>query len=496
MTADLNDIDHLIRAGDTRRARQALMEIRWKTLPRAQLARFANLCRRAQIPAQAARALFPLVRRESPTEAPADAAELAEYAVALQRLGANREALEILRAIPAGPARDAIPSWGLYVSFCLVSQWKYDEALAVLRESLAREGLDPYLRQIIAINLYAARIAVGDLQDLSGPLGALATELAAQGARRLQANALELLAQVHLLRDELRAGEDSLNAAADLHRDEKAWDQLYIRKWRGILRAVRDRDPAELLRLRAEVEGTGHFESLRDIDYHLLRTRFDADRFHYLYFGTPHRAYRRRLAELAGDRPVPEAAWIAAPGAGGDLADFDPMLGAPDLGGLPHRLTQLLLRDFYHPYRVAEIFGLLHPDEFFDPDHSPNRVHQSLHATRAWYRKHGLRLAIEARGTRFRLRWADAYRLRARNAVLPVTEEQIYQYRLELAGKGADHYWSRQETQELLGCAKSVATRFLDPARNPMILEKRGGGPRTRYRVRPYSELPAAPAPY
>lgn len=486
MNAELSAIDQTIRAGETRRARQGLMEIRWKSLPRPQLVTFANLCRRAQIPGQAARALFPIVRRESPTDAPATPAELAEYAVALQRLGANREALEILRGIPAVTAK-SIPQWGLYVSFCLVSQWKYEEALEVLEMSLAQNDLDPYLRQIILINFFAARIAVGDITDLAGPLQEFARDLAAQGARRLQANALELLSQVHLLSGDLRAGEAQLNAASALHADEKAWDQLYIRKWRGILHALKDRDPGDLLGLRSEVESTGHFESLRDIDFHLLRTRFDEDRFRYLYFGTPHRSYRRRLLEFGS--PGTAGTWVHAPDKATGLKDFDPMLDVPDLGSLPHRMLQLFLRDFYHPFRVAEIFGLLHPEEFFDPDHSPNRVHQSMHATRAWLTKHHLKFQIEARGPRFRLRWGEHFRLRAREPVLPVTEPQIYQYRLELAAPGPDHYWSRQETQDLLGCAKSVATRFLDPSRNPMILEKRGGGPQTRYRVRPYSDL-------
>ncbi|MBX3017604.1 MAG: hypothetical protein KF767_06940 [Bdellovibrionaceae bacterium] len=492
MNAELSSIDQTIRAGETRRARQALMAIRWKSLPRSELVHFANLCRRAQIPAQAARALFPLVRHESPTDAPATPAELAEYAVALQRLGANREALEILRGLPEA-TRKSIPQWGLYVSFCLVSQWKYDEALGVLQSSLSQADLDPYLRQIILINDFAARIAVGDIANLAGPLQEFANELATQGARRLQANALELLSQVHLLSGELKAGEAQLNAAADLHADEKAWDQLYIRKWRGILRALKDRDAGELLHLRSEVEGTGHFESLRDIDFHLLRTRFDEERFRYLYFGTPHRSYRRRLHEFGAPRTA--EAWAQIPGSTAKLTDFDPMIDVPDLGSLPHRTLQLFLRDFYHPFRVAEIFGLLHPEEFFDPDHSPNRVHQSLHATRAWLTKHQFNFRIDARGTRFRLNWGDHYRLRVREPVLPVTEMQIYQYRMELAAPGPEHYWSRQETQELLGCAKSVATRFLDPTLNPLILEKRGGGPQTRYRVRPYSDLGANIAP-
>lgn len=488
MKLELGEIDQLIRAGETRRARQALTEIRWKNLARPQLTTFANLCRRAQIPGQAARALFPIVRRESPTATPANASELAEYAVALQRLGANREALDILRQIDPSQ-RSLLPSWGLYVSFCLVSQWKYEEALSVLEDSLAQTNLDPYLRQIITINLYAARIATGEIDELAEPLTAFARELAAQGAKRLQANALELLSQMHLLRHDLKAAAESLDAAADLHRDEKAWDQLYIRKWRGILSASQDQNDSELLKLRSEVEMTGHFESLRDIDFHLLRARFDEERFRYLYFGTPHRSYRRRLLEMTGRVMTgPSAAQVSTPGRRTDLQELDPMLSLPDIGSLTHRLTQLLMRDFYHPFRVAEIFGLLHPDEYFDPDHSPNRVHQSIHATRAWFEKHDLKLKIEARGTRFRLNWGEHYRLFVREPILPVTENQIYQYRIELSGHGPEHFWSRQETQDLLDCAKSVATRFLDPQKNPLILEKRGGGPQTRYRVKPYSE--------
>lgn len=489
MAADFDVIDQLIRSGETRRARAALTALKWRQLPRSQMSKFANLCRRAQAPTLAARALFPVVRRETPGGTPANADELAEYAVALQRLGANREALEILHGLTDrtdNPRESA--QRGLYISFCLVSQWKYQEAFDVLRRALDQAVGDAYLQRIITINLLAAQIAVGETDGLSARLQDLEEELRHEGAHRLRANALELRAQVHLLRGELDDGENALQAAASLHQDQQAWDQLYIRKWRGILRALKTGDPDDLLQLRAEVEGTGHYESLREIDFHLLRARFEQSRFDYLYFGTPHRSYRRRLLDIGAPLNVDESTEVHLPGAPAPTDVIDPMMGLPDLGGVPHRVTQLLLRDFYHPYRVAEIFGHLHPDEYFDPETSPNRVHQSLHAARVWYEKLGLDLRIVSRGTRFRLSWSEHYRLRVREAILPVTTEQIFQYRLELAASQPETYWSRQEVQTELGCSRASATRFLDPRLNPLILEKRGAGPHVRYRVRPYSK--------
>lgn len=482
MNAAFDPIEQLIRQGETNQARSRLEKIKYRTLPRKDLCDFANLCRRANLPRLAARALFPLVRNDNPTEKPASENEKAEYAVSLQRLGAAREALDLLNDL----SESAVPSLRLYKAFCYFAQWKYQEARDVLSSSGISNVTDTYQQLVYRVNGLAAQVALGTVDSLDDLFSQLESDLIEQKATRLLANLYELKAQSAIQLQKWPAAETCLEQAAHLFQDTATWDHLYIRKWKTVLAALQEKQKEDLIALRNDTLVAGDFETLRDLDFYLLQSAPTQDLFNYLYFGTPHQSYRQRIRSIAPHLTVAKETSVHAPTLlNEDLPVLDLMANQKSLGSLPHRVTHLLLRDFYHPYRVAEIFGYLHPDEYFNPDTSPNRVYQSLHATRVWWKELGLKLRLAVQQSRFRIDWQTNYRVMARTAILPVTQDQIFQWKLELSNHpGA---WSRTEIQTTLGCSKTTTVEFIQRGTRKGYIEPYGAASKTCYEVTPYT---------
>jgi hypothetical protein len=72
-----------------------------------------------------------------------------------------------------------------------------------------------------------------------------------------------------------------------------------------------------------------------------------------------------------------------------------------------HRLMFLLCRDFYQPLSVVGAFSKLFPDEYFNPNTSPNRVHQFIRRLSNYFRKQGVAFKIDEMTGSYRLRLPD-----------------------------------------------------------------------------------------
>ncbi len=62
---------------------------------------------------------------------------------------------------------------------------------------------------------------------------------------------------------------------------------------KAILAARGQKNIDPLLNHRQEAEQVGDWESVRDVDFWILKFAFEESRFKHLMFGTPHPAYRK-----------------------------------------------------------------------------------------------------------------------------------------------------------------------------------------------------------
>lgn len=476
----LEDLERQVREGLLRDVQERLEKLRLTGWGPDHVLRAANLARRVHRPRLTLKWLHPRIRPEAGLETePASPGEVCEYAVGLHRIGAYREALELLR----GPGVDGAPQARLYQAFGHFAQWDYVGGLSFIESYLRHPGLtDPYQRRVGVINQIAALVFLERYAEALSVADPLLEDLRRDRQSLLWANALELRSQIHIGRGDFRSARSELREAGGLLQSFETVEGLFVEKWTAILDALEKNDPGVLQEFRAKALKLGHWETLRDLDFYRLKIAPQEGAFRWLYFGTPYPAYRRRLREeFAARFAVPAEAWVQH----GEGADFevDPLRVGEELGEIPHRILILLLRDFYKPQRVGEIFSEIFPDEYFNPSSSINRVHQNMKRARDWIAELRWPIRLEEREGAYGLRLGERTRIFVREHPLPLTGEGLV---LEsLRPVFGDREFTAQEVSEKLGASNAKAGRLLKRALASSQIEKTGAGRNTRYRLVP-----------
>src|SRR5687767_9650300 len=143
----IEDIDTLIREGNSALAKRRLREVNRNEIDRKDLAQACAMATRSGLPELAIRWLNPIVRAERKLLKPATEREKAEYAIALIRIGAQPEALGILKGLSAREHPQVL----LFRAIGHFSQWDYESALPVLDEYLTLQLTD-YQRLVGMVN--------------------------------------------------------------------------------------------------------------------------------------------------------------------------------------------------------------------------------------------------------------------------------------------------------------------------------------------------------
>ena len=388
----LEDCEREIRAGRVQGVAKRLSSLNTARIPREFQLPLANVCRRVGLYSLGMKVLARVVRpSRGALEMAATSAELAEYAVLLQRSGAVKEALRTLEQVDEA----SVPEAHLYRAYCHFNLWDYETAIPELERYLARP-LSPYAKFVGSVNLAAALVATERREEA---LARLATDIAyakEHGYSRLLGNCLELRAQIHLQRDDDSAAETDLEAAIRALGGSETIDQLFVHKWRAVLTSAKSGDVTAIEEFRAEALRRKDWESVREADLASLGIAFDEGKFRHLVFGTPFAPYRERIRRELGRWPE-EMSFVLGPQ---DAPCLDVSSGEIDgasrlsAGKKCHQLLEVLLRDFYKPIRLGGLFAELFPGEHFDIFSSPDRIHQLIRRTRKWFLEEELPAAI------------------------------------------------------------------------------------------------------
>lgn len=498
------ELDQSLRQGRHGAVRQELSRINAREVSRAALEALANVARRAGAFSLALRLLNPVCRPAPGIQRDAAPGELAEYGMALVKNGSFDEALGILAEIDPR----AEPRTFLYQAFARFPRWEYGEALPLLEKFLSRVDPGAYEHRIAEVNRLAALIFVGRLGQAAESARRLLESTERDGQRLLQANVLELSAQVAIQSDDHARARESLERARSLLSDAPVGDRLFVDKWQAVIRLAETRglEAAPLEEVRRSALGLGHWETLRDCDFHEARHRARPDLFARLYHGTPHEAYRARLLEVLRAYGAPSESHLRK-GASGPPPGSDE--GTLDLeaatwkagralfraGGVEHRLLVQLNRDFYRPERIGSLFAAVYPGEYFNPVSSPLRVHQALRRLRRSIREAKVPLRIREEGHQYFLVPGKSCAIASR-----VSRQGAGDRELELRFRGLEVILSggalgARELSRLSGLSVSTVTRILKEARESGWVIAEGQGPARKYRLAPDRKpLPAARA--
>lgn len=457
------DCEEILRAGQGQLVAQNLKDLNLARIPRAFRLSLANICRRAGLFSAGLRILTALVRNGDAT-----AEEKAEYAVLLERCGAVDEALLVLREVNAAE----VSVVHLYRAFCHFKSWDYAAAIPELR-AYSGTTLTPYGALIARVNLAAALVVTRDYEAALTLLEENIRAARADGFSRLNANCLELSAQVHFHRRDFAAARASLEEASKILGGETSSDQLFVLKWQRILDAFASGNPASLRQLRREAVDRGDGESAREADLFQLMIRNDRNLLEHLYLGTPFEAYRERVRALLNCDEVREDLIVGSPHG----AIFDVRTGTlsgasaeVNPGKKIHQLLAVLLRDLYRPARIGGLFSALYPREHFDIFTSPARVHQILFRTREWLADNRLPVDIQASGQAYSLNVRDDFGFRIPGATYEVGGHAAQFNRLETLSSE----FSSREARALLGVSPASCKRILKWAVDNGKLNRRG----------------------
>lgn len=471
--ATLENIEASLRRGRGSLARQQLTQLARHPLSRPHLSAVAALACRAGLPGLGAKLLNPIVR--SPSSA-ATEIERAEYAQCLTKLGAIDEALTLLKGLTC-------PQALLYEAGAHIARWNYAVAIPLLKAYIMRD-LTPYRRLVGYLNLASALLFERRYRDADPILSHVLYETGNHGFRRLRAHALTLAAHHRLTRREPGQAKRFLEEAAKLLDGEDSHETFFVRKWKMITALIESRGKGRsreaIARFREEAFARRQWEAARDCDWFESRTLGDEDGLVHVYVGTPYESYRRRILGETDIRSLlPESyRWRLA--AGPRECVVDAVNGRGGTGGkeLPERglvlrLLRCLASDFYRPFRLASLYALLFPGEYFNPTVSPSRVHQAMKLLRAWF---------DACAIPLELRQKDGfYSLAAQGPVsllVPVQKlEPIEQLRRAFPGMP----FSAGEASRVLGLSPRTTLRLLTEARAQGDLAKLGATKAARY---------------
>ncbi len=502
----LSGFNESIRGGNAAKVRAALKTLSAKQVPRFARARLANLARRAGKPEFAIRLLNPIVYPLKPGDGQATARERLEYGATLSRIGANSEALEILRAVRP----EDEPDVDLYLSIALFSRWEYQAAIPLLRRFEKSTG-DEYQRWVSWVNLSAALLFERQVPEALETLSKVQEETGKKGARLLYCNSLELKAQAHLQRGEFSESRACLNEGMAKLGSPDLLDAYFFRKWEAVVELKESQGSASaienLRRIRQEAVERKHWESIRDCDFQLAIVRRDTELLLHLYFGAPNPGYRRHVLDSS---PVPLAiperyAWNPSGRTGasqtvdvsaGTATTAGARRGSAELyslhpGGVLHRMLASLSSDFYRPLRVPALFSAVFEGEHYHPEHSVTKTVRAIQRLRDWFGQTGLSLAVTADAGFYGLgartpTGADLIVRReepSEKRAAAMTESIRVQLRKPQGAALADaRGFTASDAARALGISKRSAARVLKAAAEGGAVSVSGVGRATRYR--------------
>ncbi|MFL5812966.1 MAG: hypothetical protein ACJ763_05265 [Bdellovibrionia bacterium] len=482
-------LDEEIRSGRARLARPVLVE--WlktdahRLLNRPDRVEVGSLCRRLGLFTWSVRLLNPWVRPKARAQANvALPEEIAEYAASLSFLGADREALTLLREVDTNKTPQAL----LFAAFAHFSRWKYEQAIPDLEKYVSHPSLTDYARIIGQVNLAAALIFCERWTDVQALLEGLIENTRRNNYSLLLGTSLMISAQHWIGVEDFERARKDLEQASALSESIDGMDLLLIEKWKAILDLARDGNSRSepLLKIQAKARELREWETVRDCDFHLARYTQDLQLGRHLYFGTPFDAYRARLIQkLRISEPEATERFEWQIGSRGNEFQVDVVSGESStrntslkFGQVPQRLLALLVSDFYRPHRIATLHADLFPDRHYHPLHSPAVLRQAILRLRKWLSESKIPLQIEEDQSTYRLKALRRCEIRVPPLEISSASTWADSLRDELNRRG---FISRSSAALCWHVSERTAFNRLQALVAENLLVREGKGHATRY---------------
>lgn len=474
-----------------------LLKLPSLNIDRPRLVTVANLFRRVGLNDQGIKLLNPIVRSNSKNYIQPTQLELTEYGALLINLGVYHEGLAVLNLVDSSQ----VPSALLYKAFGFFNQWDYEKARPILEEYIRQPSLTEYQRQIGNLNLLAAYVETSNFQLFDEGFASISEYLTKNDYKLLLGNLFEIKSQRHFFEGDLKEAKKSLQASFQYLQQAEVSTVFLIKKWDYIfnLNAISANDENLYNKLCHEAISEGFSEGIRDLDLYRFSKTKNNQGLKYLYWGTPFAIYRKKITRFSGQSYKPSDTYIWMPSKVGFANnDFDSiknmkivnpiedltLLACPLLMKLFYVLTQ----DFYRQLKSAELHSLIFPENFYNPNSSPEVIKQLVFRLKKVLIKNKWPLKLTVNSGRYSLKPKKLYKNnfafklcfldRTENEI----EKQIVMQRLNLFKlKKIDYTYG-----ELRRNSQKCETSFgidIKKALELGLLSKAGHNKSTRYRL-------------
>ncbi len=495
-TLQLAAIEVRHRAGERQVALGLLRKAMAGRVPREVVLPLASLARRAGAPGLGAQLLHSIVRPDKPTNA--TAAEQAEYAACLVRIGAEGEALKILETLNG---KD-YPQVLLFRAFALIPRWEYRQSIPLLESFIEHPKVSGEIRLVGLANLAAAQIAERDFAAAEKNVDIIFAEAKEKSLLLPLGVAHELSARSAVARHDWQEAEVRLSRVEAHFGSNDDIHLFFARKWRCFMALEKSPSSPQvavgLKNLRAEAVKRGEWETVRECDRYEAVAHQEKIYFDRVMVGTPYPQYRRGLLNEMkaqfieptyydwhpGEVALPDLAKRSG-GAKGLLDLSSGEFGGVEikLGQLFHRLLLGLSADFYRPLRLATFHSLVYPSQFFNPHSSPNRLHNAISRFNAWATVKKIPFGIHSAAGFYSLTAKNHARLRR---LLNTAQSESEHPSLTLLRRkfGAASF-TTQQAAAVLEVSRSAAQRLIDTAVKNEALAHLGAGRGARLKFLP-----------
>lgn len=455
----LSEAERLIVRGQIKAAAQLIDKSNATPNTRLETFELARIYRRIGNPEHSLRLLAPTVRPKAQILKPATDEERLEYAIALQRVGSLLEASGIIEKINS----ESVPDVLLVQAVVLFSQWNYKEAIPLLEKFLRQVPADSFNARLGKVNLCAALVHEGrpESKDL---LEELIRETQQNEEYLLMGNAYEISAQSAVRQGQYDEADQLLKKAEDVLSGVKILDFLWLIKWKNILSALREKSLVPLEVVKEEALRKKHWETLREVDFYRLQVEYSDDVFLRLYYGTKSTHYRERVRKMFPQALVYPAVSLGEDGGVGPAGekDLDIFSLSEELapGTTAHALLVHFLSDSYRGFRTGELHSILFPGDYYNPDTSLNRVHQTVSRFRKTLAQHIPFAEIEIDDYIYRLKLKGPKRLKL-PAVLPESDPLAIKL-FVFDQRYPDGIFASDDVQSFLQISKANANKLLN----------------------------------
>lgn len=450
-------------------------------IPRQNVVQLAALARRVGALVMAISFLHRIIRPENNLELKANDAELVEYIGSLVQIGANREAQQFLKEVPA----HLHPQLYLYEAFSYFSIWDYKAALEPLRKYIAHAELNDYQKKIGKINYLAALVIERENQKASELIDQLKNQIEDSDSL-LKGNFWEIAAQEAISRHDFKSARKKLELSYMFLKNSSGTNLLFVQKWKAILNLFEKSkrklsDTFEIEEVKKLANKYGHYETLRECDFYIALALENSHLLNQVYYGTRFPAYRRRICtESKMTFEQKHFDLLLNPNSSDKshliLLDLTQDNGLKS-GQVIDRLLKILSRDYYRPIYWTALHSELFPDNYLSPHSSKLIIHQAIKRTREWLNKNSSSVIIVEQNGHYHLSAKISGHIR-----IEIDDKNWHEKQIDLLRmKKIEKSFVSTSAAEIWGIEKHSAIRRLNQLIEKGHLQKKGQGRGARY---------------